>query len=80
MPIYDYECRKCGVKYSDEVSVDHRHNPRTCPSCGDGKPVLLIGAPGFKIVDGNVGRIYESEAEIEAVHGERWREPQDPRS
>ncbi|MDH5545738.1 MAG: zinc ribbon domain-containing protein [Gammaproteobacteria bacterium] len=51
MPIYEYECKKCGhtleaiQKMSDAPLVD-------CPECGDAALKKLISAAGFRLKGG----------------------------
>ena len=34
MPIYEYECQKCGEKFEDYVSPGAEDNIMKCPKCG----------------------------------------------
>jgi putative FmdB family regulatory protein len=47
MPIYDYECAKCGLIF--EAIVSRGEDPPTCPDCGSHESKKLITAPAFHI-------------------------------
>lgn len=45
MPIFEYSCTRCGVRY--EKIVFNRSAPAPpCPKCGSGEVTKLISAPG----------------------------------
>lgn len=46
MPLYEYECQKCGRRTEKIESVDGPHL-RKCPHCG-GKVETLISAPAIQ--------------------------------
>ena len=46
MPLYEYECRKCGRRTEKIESVDGPHLKK-CPHCG-GKVETLISAPAIQ--------------------------------
>jgi putative FmdB family regulatory protein len=47
MPIYDYECAKCGLIF--EAIVGRGEDPPTCPNCGSYESKKLITASAFHI-------------------------------
>ncbi|MBW2163595.1 MAG: zinc ribbon domain-containing protein [Deltaproteobacteria bacterium] len=47
MPIYDYECAKCGLIF--EAIVRRGEDPSPCPDCGSRESKKLITAPAFHI-------------------------------
>jgi putative FmdB family regulatory protein len=44
MPIYEFECGKCGAVYERVMKVDERYDVLECPSCGATKPKKLVTA------------------------------------
>jgi putative FmdB family regulatory protein len=42
MPIYEYECKKCGEKFEKIRSVNSDDNELTCPKCGTEKPSRIF--------------------------------------
>lgn len=44
MPLYDYECRECGVVFEEQLLIADRKAPteKPCFKCGEGKIDLLI--------------------------------------
>ena len=46
MPLYEYECRKCGRRTEKIESVDGPHLKK-CPHCG-GKVERLVAAPAIQ--------------------------------
>lgn len=43
MPIYEYDCRKCGHHFEALIRRD-ADLPKRCPSCGAAKPVKAFSA------------------------------------
>lgn len=39
MPIYDYQCRRCGHRFEQVVKLGETPG---CPSCGDARPERLV--------------------------------------
>jgi len=37
MPLYEYECKKCGHHFEKLVSISAAKDKQTCPKCGDDK-------------------------------------------
>jgi putative FmdB family regulatory protein len=35
MPIYEYECRKCGAKFESFRAISESDDNVTCPECGE---------------------------------------------
>ena len=42
MPIYEYECQKCGEKFEDFVWLSEEMNYPKCPKCGQEGPKRMI--------------------------------------
>jgi putative FmdB family regulatory protein len=42
MPIYEYECNKCGVKFSLRRNMSDKDEEIKCPQCGAQKPKRLL--------------------------------------
>jgi putative FmdB family regulatory protein len=34
MPVYEYQCPKCGTVYEETRRIDDRNKPVSCPKCG----------------------------------------------
>ena len=45
MPIFEYRCQKCGVKY-EKIVFNREAPPPECPGCGSAEVEKLISAPG----------------------------------
>ena len=43
MPIYEYQCKKCGYKF-DHLARTLADDAKTCPKCGAKKPAKLISS------------------------------------
>jgi putative FmdB family regulatory protein len=43
MPIFDYECTKCGHKFIEVVELNSQKNPM-CPKCGSKKTKKIFTA------------------------------------
>jgi len=35
MPLYEYECRKCGQRFERLVSISEADQKQPCPHCGE---------------------------------------------
>ena len=46
MPLYEYKCQECGLRYERIEHVSSMHDG-TCPECG-GNAHRLIGAPALQ--------------------------------
>ncbi|GGD50964.1 MULTISPECIES: FmdB family zinc ribbon protein [Caballeronia] len=44
MPVYDYECARCGA-FEAVRRIAERDDPVSCPGCGETAPRVTIGAP-----------------------------------
>jgi putative FmdB family regulatory protein len=44
MPIYEYECRKCGQQW-EVVQIRQGENFPPCPKCGEGNPKQVVSTP-----------------------------------
>ncbi len=51
MPIYEYQCRKCGEIFEKIQKVDEKEDSLTCPYCGEEKPERLLS--GFSSSKGS---------------------------
>lgn len=55
MPIYVYECRKCGAEI-EEIQKMSDPPPSQCEKCGaEGELEKKIGASNFALAEGGVG-------------------------
>ncbi|MBO4334972.1 MAG: zinc ribbon domain-containing protein [Desulfovibrio sp.] len=41
MPIYEYQCPKCGRTFEEWVKVSEAHGEEACPDCGTFSPRLI---------------------------------------
>jgi putative FmdB family regulatory protein len=48
MPIYEYQCKKCGFKFEELVGINEK-SPTVCPSCGERKLQRLISQTNFQL-------------------------------
>ena len=55
MPVWDFECTKCGVLYKDQLVS--RETTLVCPDCGE-ELKRLLGAPCFKVKGANAAGGY----------------------
>jgi putative FmdB family regulatory protein len=39
MPIYEYKCRKCGIKFEFLQKMGATNEGVTCPECGGSEPI-----------------------------------------
>ena len=44
MPIYEYQCRKCGKIFEKIQKMNERGNSLTCPYCGGKKPEKILSS------------------------------------
>lgn len=44
MPIYEYECAKCGARFERLIRNARRDVPGDCPKCGAPRPVRVLSA------------------------------------
>lgn len=42
MPTFDFECKKCGHRFSEFVSIKNKDKVR-CPKCGEDVKQLITG-------------------------------------
>jgi putative FmdB family regulatory protein len=47
MPIYEYECRKCGKTSEFLLRSTEAENQLHCPSCGSEELIKLMSVPGI---------------------------------
>ena len=47
MPIYEYECIKCGEKFEIRRSIADSDNKAKCPNCGDEDSRKVFSAFGI---------------------------------
>ncbi|OAT81439.1 FmdB family zinc ribbon protein [Desulfotomaculum copahuensis] len=52
MPIYDFECRQCGHKFTLLTGVSER-DKATCPACGSSDLRQLISGCAVKVSGGS---------------------------
>jgi putative FmdB family regulatory protein len=55
MPIYEYECLKCGEKFDLRRNINDQDDDIKCPKCGTSKPkrVFSIFATGSSCQSGS---------------------------
>jgi len=46
MPIYEYECSKCGAKFELRRNIEDSNDEIQCPECGEKKPVRVFSTFG----------------------------------
>ncbi|HEY87854.1 MAG TPA: zinc ribbon domain-containing protein [Dehalococcoidia bacterium] len=46
MPIYEYECKKCGERFELLRSIKDNDNDIPCPKCGKESPKRLLSSFG----------------------------------
>jgi len=51
MPIYEYQCRKCGEVFERFMKVSEKGDSLTCPYCGENKPEKILS--GFSSSKGS---------------------------
>lgn len=51
MPIYEFQCRKCGEVFERLMKVNERGDSLTCPHCGEKKPEKILS--GFSSSKGS---------------------------
>jgi putative FmdB family regulatory protein len=44
MPIYEYQCPRCGNKFEVRQSIGEDGSKLNCPDCGTGNPERLISS------------------------------------
>ncbi|HUL38408.1 MAG TPA: zinc ribbon domain-containing protein [Thermodesulfobacteriota bacterium] len=44
MPIYEYQCRKCGEVFERIMKVNERADSLICPQCGEKKPEKILSS------------------------------------
>jgi len=44
MPIYEYECGRCGARFERLIRDRANDVPKTCPECGAPSPVRALSA------------------------------------
>jgi putative FmdB family regulatory protein len=44
MPVYQYECRKCGHEFDARRSIDENEDQVKCPSCEEPNPRRVYSA------------------------------------
>ena len=49
MQIYDYECKKCGHKFTEMLRIANRNDPveNPCPNCQEKEVQMLMGTPAL---------------------------------
>jgi putative FmdB family regulatory protein len=63
MPIYEYQCRECGLKFEELVNSKEESEVTTCRSCGSSASRIfssfasaIAGGSGNESVDMRIGR------------------------
>jgi putative FmdB family regulatory protein len=44
MPIYEYQCRRCGEVFERIMKVNEKSDTLTCPYCGEKKPEKILSS------------------------------------
>jgi putative FmdB family regulatory protein len=44
MPIYEYQCRKCGEIFEKIQKINEKGDSLKCPYCGEGKPKKILSS------------------------------------
>ena len=47
MPLYEFQCTKCGHRF-ERIQKYSDPDPKKCPECGAGKMKRLLAAPAFQ--------------------------------
>lgn len=57
MPIYEYMCTECGMKWEDKFPVEYRDLPEThpCPRCQTYSVKKMVGMFSFIVPEGAYG-------------------------
>lgn len=56
MPVYEYKCKRCSIKFEKLISRDNRDNPGACPDCGCERSQRLMSTfAGHKSDGGSIG-------------------------
>lgn len=55
MPLYEYECRKCGRLFDARRGIDEDDTGVECPTCGAGDPKRAFSTFSSTSSDGNCG-------------------------
>lgn len=53
MPIYEYECTKCGERFELRRSINDSDEEIVCPRCGKESPTKLFSTFGMASSSGN---------------------------
>lgn len=73
MPLYDYRCPICGHEFEAQHKMAEEAPP--CEKCGADDAEKVISVPGaIRCVEGNVGKVFFSDRQVESSHGKNWRE------
>jgi putative FmdB family regulatory protein len=79
MPLYDMRCAACS--WAGEVEHKLAESIPPCPVCGKNELGQVFSRPRvFVIKDGNAGKVFYSEREVEAKYGRDWRETKHSRT
>ena len=52
MPLYEYECRKCGKGFERLLRHDERDDPQMCPTCKAKDCKKLVSRTSFSLKGG----------------------------
>ncbi len=52
MPVYEFQCDKCGQKFELKLSLFHNRKAEKCPKCGGEEPRRIFSSFG---IDSNNG-------------------------
>jgi len=54
MPIYEYQCRKCGHTF-DHLARTLTDTAKTCPKCGARNPAKQVSTFSASVAEGSAG-------------------------
>ncbi|HEY90779.1 MAG TPA: zinc ribbon domain-containing protein [Dehalococcoidia bacterium] len=58
MPIYEFECTKCGATFEALRSMDGRDKRLKCPECGDDNPRRVFSVFASRSYMGEEGEFF----------------------
>ncbi|MDH4183093.1 MAG: zinc ribbon domain-containing protein [Nitrospinota bacterium] len=53
MPIYEFECKKCGYRFEMLTTMSEASKTQQCPSCGKKSSERLISASSVSVSSGS---------------------------
>jgi len=68
MPIYEYECESCGLKFERRQAITEEPI-KECPECQGEVRRLVSGGAGFILMESGHGRVGQYRDECSLEHG-----------